>query len=111
MTKELSNVGSEISHDLGAKMVKDFQDLHPDAPVGFYIGREIILDILNQHDCQGIDFYNAINEAGEQTAVYCGVDSNNEKMIGQYVDDKGSFKVGIVADRSTAPGAVPWDWW
>ena len=110
--KNLTMVGEEISHELGAKMVKDFQDQNPVDSIGNYIGRNIIEKILAQPGCVGIRFYNAINEVGRKTLVYVGVDANDDLITesvainatGELVKEKG-----IVADRSSNPTA-PWHW-
>lgn len=115
--RHLASIGEEISHELGAKMVKDFQDAHPNDEIGNYIGREILEQILEQPNCQGINFYNAINEVGRKTLVYVGVDENNEnitKYTGIDVNGKLTSHRGIVADRSAAPGTsedVKIGWW
>ena len=111
-SKNLSMVGEEISHELGAKFVKDFQDQNPGDNIPNYIGRNIIEKILDQPGCVGIRFYNAINEDGRKTLVYVGVDANDDLITesvainasGELVKEKG-----IVADRSANPTA-PWHW-
>lgn len=99
---ELKDIGEEIGFDLGAKMVKDFQDLYPNETPCHVIGRNIILQILNQPGCAGIRFYNGINEFGKKTFVYVGVNEKNE-IISEYpivdVQGKMEFQKGIVADR------------
>lgn len=109
--KNLKIVGEEISHELGAKMVKDFQDENPTAITANYIGRNILERILAQPDCQGITFYNAINETGRQTLVYVGV-NGQEQIISQYVGVNTAGELvkekGIVADRSAE--ANDWQW-
>lgn len=119
MQKEilLSNpaaVGEEIGQELGAKFVKDFQDAHPDEIQAYFIGRNIIEQMLAQPDCVGIRFYNALNEAGQKTLVYVGIDSKDNiikeitsiNQFGQLVT-----KPGITADR-VAPDdeSVAWSW-
>ena len=110
--KNLKMVGEEISHELGAKMVKDFQDAYPTHCTNNYIGRDILEKILAQPDCQGIKFYNAINETGRQTLVYVGLDGQNN-IITQYagVNTEGELvkEKGIVADRSEVV-KEGWDW-
>ncbi len=110
--KNLKMVGEEISHELGAKMVKDFQDENPTEIMANYIGRNILERILAQPGCYGIRFYNAINEEGRKTLVYVGIDSN-EQIISQYVgvNNEGELvkEKGIVADRSAI--ADDWNWW
>ncbi|MEO6917018.1 MAG: hypothetical protein ABI151_16525 [Chitinophagaceae bacterium] len=114
--RTLASIGEEISHELGAKMVKDFQDANPKGEIGNYIGREILERILEQPGCQGINFYNAINEVGRETLVYVGVNENSElitKYTGIDVHGKLVSHTGIVADRSAPPGAqdLKVGWW
>jgi hypothetical protein len=103
-TQKLSQVGEEISPDLGMKMVKDFQDAYPDFTKHNFIGKDILLKMLQQPDCQGIQFYNGLNELGEETLVYVGVGSNSQIIP------------NIVADRTLTremfePGYEPsWNW-
>ncbi|MEO6000823.1 MAG: hypothetical protein ABIN89_28510 [Chitinophagaceae bacterium] len=113
----LAMVGEEISQELGAKMVKDFQDVNPNENTANYIGRNILERILAQPGCEGIRFYNAINEMGRTTLVYVGIDAN-ENIIKQYVGVNNFGELvsedGIIADRSV--GAPPtsvdtvWTW-
>lgn len=111
-TKNLAMIGEEISHELGARMVKDFQDANPDEVAANYIGRNILEQILNQPDCVGIRFYNAINEVGRKTLVYVGIDTNDQ-IITQYtgVNTAGELikEKGIVADRTSSQESL--DWW
>ncbi|MEJ7766178.1 MAG: hypothetical protein WKF89_00095 [Chitinophagaceae bacterium] len=114
-------VGEEISHELGAKMVKDFQDANPQEITANDIGRNIIDSILAQPGCAGIRFYNAINEMGRKTLVYVGID-HHEQIITEYVTVNTSGQLttqkGIVADRSVPPTKPPiskdmdtiWQW-
>lgn len=110
--ENLTMVGAEISHELGAKMVKDFQDVHPTQNTANYIGRNILERILAQPGCEGIRFYNAINEKGVTTLVYVGIDGD-ENIIKQYtgVNTAGELvkEKGIVADR-TLDAADDWGW-
>ena len=109
VSRNLTTVGEEISHELGAKMVKDFQDANPNDVAANYIGRNILENILAQPECAGIRFYNGINEAGRKTLVYVGVDNSGNiiteytgiNIAGQLVKEKG-----IVADRSESS----WHW-
>jgi hypothetical protein len=114
--KNLAQIGEEISHELGAKMVKDYQDAFEGDVSGYQIGKNIIQEILSQPGCVGIRFYNALNEVGQKTLVYVGVDENNNNIY-EYsvVNGNGAIKLvdGIVADRTFLPGdtSVPsWNW-
>ena len=103
LKKDLALIGEEISHELGATMVKDYQNAHPSDVASYQIGRNIVESILAQPGCVGIRFYNAINELGEKTLVYVGVDKNDE-VIAEYVsiNNAGELasKKAIVADRA-----------
>src|SRR5687768_10677487 len=99
---QLEHVGEEIDKELAAKMVKDFQDANPTDVKSYYIGRKIIEKIINQPNCVGISFYNALSESGEKTLVYVGLDQNAEIITEvTYVNDLGIIErhPGIVADR------------
>ena len=105
-TQNPATFGEEISHELGVKMVRDFREANPDEDRANYIGRNILERILNQPQCAGICFFNAINEMGKKTLVYVGVDMN-KRIISQYttVNTSGELQMekGIVADRSVKP--------
>ena len=107
--KNLTMVGEEISHELGAKMVKDYQDANPGKIPANFIGRNMLERILAQPGCEGIRFYNAINETGKETLVYVGVDSE-QNAITQYVGINTAGELvkekGIVADRTMDD----WEW-
>ncbi len=111
--KTRAMVGEEITHELGAKMVKDFQDANPNAVSANYIGRNIIERILAQPECEGIRFYNAINEFGRQTLVYVGIDGH-DNIISQYVGVNESGELmkekAIVADRAEPSKDDDWGW-
>ena len=112
--QDLTKIGEAISHELGAKMVKDFQDAHPEETIGNYIGRDILEKLLSQPGCMGIRFYNAINEMGRKTLVYVGIDENNQ-IIEKYtcINSAGELFIddGTVADRAGAPDPEDsWSW-
>jgi len=107
-TLNYANIGEPISHELGAKMVKDFQDAYPDFPSKCYnIGRNIIEQILSQPGCVGLRFYNAIDETGKKTLVYVGVDKNGNAIL-EYsaVDETGKLErvEALIGDRGTQGG-------
>lgn len=121
LNTSLAAVGEDIGPELGAKMVKDFQDAFPNENPWLFSGREIIQRILNQPDCQGIRFYNALNELGEKTLVSVGIDSMGN-IIDQVItiDATGKMTKGnaIVADRKVPPvrttsteTTTTMDWW
>lgn len=102
LTPALETIGEEIGQELGAKMVKDFQDAYPEENTSYFIGRNIINQILAQPDCVGIRFYNALDELGQKTFVYVGINKQNE-IIAEYSiiaeDGKIHQIKGLIADR------------
>src|SRR5882757_2069319 len=86
---DVASVGEEISHELGRTLVKSYQDAYPDTFTGVLIGRNIIDQILAQPGCAGMRFYNAINEQGQKTLVYVGVDASGKDILEKVVVEKG----------------------
>jgi hypothetical protein len=111
---ELAEVGGEIDKELACKMVKDYQDTHPEDVKSYFIGRDIIEMILKQPNCVGIRFYNALNELGQKTVVYVGLDLNAEIIYEvAYVSESGKLekRPGIVADRVDTADKQPGEHW
>jgi hypothetical protein len=109
LQNDLKMVGEEISHELGAQMVKDYQVANPTDVKAYYIGRNIIDQILAQPGCVGVKFYNAYNEEGQKTLVYVGVDEFGKDIVAyKVVNADGSFdsQQAIVADRVRFPDTV-----
>jgi hypothetical protein len=107
--KPVAQIGEEITHELGAQMITDYQSANPTDVKSYQIGRNIIDQILAQPGCVGMRFYNAYNEVGEKTLVYTGVDEFGKAIV-KYtiVDNEGLIdsKRAIVADRTAGPGTV-----
>jgi len=101
--RPVAAIGEEVGYELGAQLVKNYQEANPSDTQFYTIGRNIIEQILAQPGVEGIRFYNAIDEQGEKTLVYVGVDANG-KVIKEYslVDSEGNIAVrpAIVADRA-----------
>ncbi|MEO8854330.1 MAG: hypothetical protein ABI359_11145, partial [Ginsengibacter sp.] len=55
-TRNLAEIGENIGLTEGAQLVSNFREANPDATPGYYIGRNIIDQILNQPGCVGINF-------------------------------------------------------
>lgn len=105
--RTITTVGEEITHELGAQMVKDYGKAHPTDVKSYIIGKEILNQILAQPGCAGIQFFNAINEAGQKTLVYVGLDQNGKQLVNYSIvtsDAKIQIEKGIVADRAIPSG-------
>ena len=109
---DFSSVGKQISHELAAKMVKNHHDTHSiDDSNSYYIGRNIIDQMLAQPGCVGIRFFDAINEAGQKTLVYVGIDAKGKSIL-EYstVNDQGKLAVveGMSADKVLVDKPTDW---
>jgi hypothetical protein len=101
--KDYSKVGEEISHELAADFVKAYGQANPGDVVSYVIGRNIIDQILAQPGCVGMRYYNALNEEGQKTLVYVGVDASGKDIIEKVIvqeDGKLATVTATVADRS-----------
>ena len=107
--RPVAAIGEEIGYELGAQLVKSFQEANPNDTQFYTIGKNIIEQILAQPGCEGIRFYNAYNEEGEKTLVYLGVGADGNP-IKEYtlVDNEGNIskRPAIIADR-----AGKGNWW
>jgi hypothetical protein len=100
--KNLAEVGEDIGLAEGKRLVKAFVEANPNATKGYYIGRNIIEQILSQPGCVGINFRKCLTETNEEHLVYTGVDGDGKDIL-EYsvVTTTGDVvkKDAIVADR------------
>lgn len=101
-TKTLAEVGEHIGLSEGKQLVKAFKQANPDATSGYYIGRNIIDQILAQPGCVGINFRKCLTETNQEHLVYTAVDADGKDIL-EYsvVTNTGDLvkQEGIVADR------------
>ena len=104
-----AQVGELISEELGAKMVKDFQDKYPDMQTNFSIGREILEKILSQPGCAGLRLFNAMDDLGNVSLVYIAVDEKG-RTIDEYsvVEENGQLTrvKALIGDDSLGAGGT-----
>ena len=101
--KDYSKIGEVISHELAADFVRSYGQSNPGDVVSYVVGRNIIDQILAQPGCVGMRYYNALNEAGQKTLVYVGVDAAGKDIIEKVIvqeDGKLATVNATVADRS-----------
>ncbi len=114
-SKLTTNVGEEIGREMGAQFISAYRSANPTDVVSYYIGRNILEQILAQPGCVGIKFYNAYNEENIKTLVYVGVNTEGNDMLSvTSINTKGQLdnKPGIVADRLKLPAGEQEDaWW
>lgn len=80
-TKTLAEVGENIGLAEGIQLVNAFAAANPDATKGYYIGRNIIDQILSQPGCVGINFRKCLTETNEEHLVYTGVDADGKDIL------------------------------
>ena len=80
-TKTLAEVGEDIGLVEGMQLVKAFVEANPEATKGYYIGRNIIDQILSQPGCVGINFRKCLTETNEEHLVYTGVDADGKDIL------------------------------
>jgi len=101
--KDYAAIGEEISHELAADFIKAYEETACPGDIrGYQIGRNIIDRILAQPGCIGMRFYYGVNEAGQKTLVYVGVDAQgNDIEKRAVIQSNGELTIadGIMADR------------
>lgn len=108
--RNIATIGEEITHELGAELVNNYRQAHPNDVKAYIVGKEILSQILAQPGCAGIQFFNAINEFGQKTLVYVGLDQNGKQLVNYSVvttDAQLQTEKGIVADRAVPSGDDP----
>ena len=107
--KDYAAVGEEISHELGAEFIHAYQEAHPGENRGYQLGRAIIDHILAQPGCVGMRFYYGLNEEGQKTLVYAGIDQEGKDILKRAViTSNGDLTIadGIMADRIKGLGSL-----
>ena len=101
-TKNYAAIGEEISHELATEFIESYKQGHPGELGGYVLGRNIIDQILAQPGCMGMRFYYGLNEEGQKTLVYVGVDADGKDLLKRtVVMENGSLGVdqATIADR------------
>jgi hypothetical protein len=102
MTAFTATAGEEIGLELGSTFISSYRTANPTDVMSYYVGRNILEQVLAQPGCVGIRFYNAYNEMNEKTLVYVGVSAQGSDMLNvTTVNVNGQLEntKGIVADR------------
>lgn len=102
-TKDLAEVGENIGLSEGIKLVNAFKAANPIATPGYYIGRNILEQIMTQPGCVGINFRKCLTNLNEEHLVYTGVDAEGKDILEfSVVTNTGDIvkKDAIVADKT-----------
>jgi hypothetical protein len=96
--------GELISLDLAGKLIKNHHDQYGfENSHSYNIGKDILVKILSQPHCVGISFRDAVNESGQKTLVYVGLDAKGKAILEiTVVNEEGKIAVieGLVGDRT-----------
>jgi len=106
-TKTLAEVGENIGLKEGRELVNAFRAANPEATKGYYIGRNILEQILAQPGCVGINFRKCLTNMNEEHLVYTGVNAEGKDILEfSVVTNTGDIakQEAIVADRT-----IYWD--
>lgn len=102
-TRSLTEVGEDIGLTEGIQLVKAFATANPEATKGYYIGRNILEQIMSQPGCVGINFRKCLTNLNEEHLVYTGVDADGKDIL-QFtvITNTGDLESqdAIVADRT-----------
>jgi hypothetical protein len=102
VAKPVAHIGEDIGLAEGASMVQAYRQANPTDTISHTVGRDILLQMLAQPGCEGINIASAAKENGERTLVFVGVDAQG-KAITSYpvVNINGQLEQqdAIVADR------------
>ncbi|KAA9036605.1 hypothetical protein FW778_18495 [Ginsengibacter hankyongi] len=106
-TKNLAEVGENIGLNEGIKLVNAFREANPTATKGYYIGRNILEQIMAQPGCVGINFRKCLTNMNEEHLVYTAVDADGKDILEfSVVTNTGDIarQDAIVADKT-----IYWD--
>lgn len=102
-TMSLTEVGENIGLTEGIQLVNAFKEANPDATAGYYIGRNILEQIMAQPGCVGINFRKCLTNMNEEHLVYTAVDADGKDILKfTVVTNTGDIvkQDAIVADRT-----------
>lgn len=74
--------GGAISIEHASEMTAAYRSENPEGRLGLFMGKEVLLSILNQTGCKGIRVYFAKDIAhNENELVFVGADANENDML------------------------------
>ncbi len=102
-TANLTEVGENIGLAAGIELVNAFKAANPTATSGYYIGRNILEQIMSQPGCVGINFRKCLTNMNEEHLVYTAVDADGKDILSySVVTNTGEIvkQDAIVADKT-----------
>lgn len=74
--KDVKKIGKKMNKKKLTKWVKKYQKKNPDKTHGWLYGCDVLCKILEDDKCDGIWFFKAINDEGEERLVLYPADHN-----------------------------------
>ncbi len=102
-TQNLAEVGENVGLAEGIELVNAFKAANPTATQGYYIGRNILEQIMAQPGCVGINFRKCLTNLNEEHLVYTAVNAAGNDIIEfSVVTNTGDLvkQDAIVADKT-----------
>jgi hypothetical protein len=86
------NEGEFITLEEGSEMTSRYRNsVQPGETIAVNFSKQILKEILNQNECQGLRFYFAKNDAGATNLVITGVDSLGNDLYQGILADRGAI--------------------
>lgn len=79
------NEGDWITLADGSTMTEDHRTTYPSEPMGIFLGKEKLQDLLNQHNAKGIRFYFA-QKGGKMNIVAVAADKMENDMTAKVLN-------------------------
>jgi hypothetical protein len=73
--------GGAISLEQGSDLASKWRKHNPDARKGAFMGKEILIELLNQEGCKGIRVYYGLDEDGQMQPVFSGAEANENDLL------------------------------
>lgn len=77
----IGNEGELISLIAASQQTANYRNQNPEAIKGHFIGKDHLLNILNQSGCMGIRVYYGIDNSGNKELIFVGVDADENDLL------------------------------
>ncbi len=86
------NEGSVVSLDDASRWTANYRNtIQEGDTLAQFVGKEKLLEVLNQEGCMGIRFYYGISDEGEKNLIGVGAASDEDDMVDGVIIEKFFF--------------------
>lgn len=78
--ENIKDIGGFINLDLAKIWTNNYRLQHQNDVYAHLLGKDKVMQILTQQDCEGIRIYKALNDEGNEKVILTGVDLNGNDM-------------------------------